>query len=192
MTRRLAGQADSVAFTEAMVEQLAAVADESASMTPVGRERERILLLDLAARRVGERQERLLLVVDGLDEDEGAPPASRKPSIASLLPRRPAGNVRVLVTSRPHPGIPTDVPGDHPLRRCVPRVLEPSPFARHIELAATNELMEQLHGGSSRSESSATSPRPGVGSPSPTWPSSPARPSGSLTACSGPSSAGAS
>ena len=147
VTRRLAGQADSVAFTEAMVEQLAAVADESASMTPVGRERERILLLDLAARRVGERHERLLLVVDGLDEDEGAPPASRKPSIASLLPRRPAGNVRVLVTSRPHPGIPTDVPGDHPLRRCVPRVLEPSPFARHIELAATNELMEQLHGG---------------------------------------------
>jgi hypothetical protein len=147
VTRRLAGQADSIAFTEAMVEQLAAVADESASMTPSGRDRERVLLLEQAARRVAERQERLLLVVDGLDEDEGAPPASRKPSIASLLPRRPASNVRVLVTSRPHPGIPSDVPGDHPLRRCVPRTLEPSPFARHIELAATNELMEQLHGG---------------------------------------------
>ena len=147
VTRRLAGQADSVAFTEAMVEQLAAVADESASTTPSGRDRERILLLDLAARRVGERQQRLLLVVDGLDEDEGAAPASRKPSIASLLPRRPAANVRVLVTSRPHPGIPIDVPGDHPLRQCVPRPLAPSPFARNIELAATNELMGQLHGG---------------------------------------------
>ena len=136
VTRRLTGQADSVAFTEAMVEQLAAVADEPMATTPSGRDRERILLLDLAARRVGERQERLLLVVDGLDEDEGAWPASGKPSIASLLPRRPAANVRVLVTSRPHPGIPSDVPGDHPLRRCLPRPLEPSPFARDIELAA--------------------------------------------------------
>jgi hypothetical protein len=147
VTRRLAGQADSTAFTEALVEQLAVVADEAMSTTPSGRDRERILLLDLAARRVGERQERLLLVVDGLDEDEGEWAAGGKLSIASLLPRRPAANVRVLVTSRPHPGIPGDVPGDHPLRRCVPRPLEPSPFARDIELAATKELMRQLNGG---------------------------------------------
>ena len=148
VTRRLAGQADSDAFTEEMVEQLAVIADEPTAQatTPSGRDRERIRLLELAARRVGEGQERLLLVVDGLDEDEGARPASGKPSIASLLPRRPAGNVRVLVTSRPHPGIPDDVPGGHPLRHCVPRLLDPSPFAHHIEVAAKNELMEQLHG----------------------------------------------
>ena len=148
VTRRLAGQADSDAFTEEMVEQLAVIADEPTAQatTPSGRDRERIRLLELAARRVGEGQERLLLVVDGLDEDEGARPASGKPSIASLLPRRPAGNVRVLVTSRPHPGIPDDVPGGHPLRHCVPRQLDPSPFAHHIEVAAKNELMEQLHG----------------------------------------------
>ena len=148
VTRRLAGQADSNAFTEAMVEQLAAVADEPTmqATTPAGWDRERSRLLDLAARKVGERDGRLLLVVDGLDEDEGARPASGKPSIASLLPRRPAENVRVLVTSRPHPGIPLDVPGGHPLRRCVPRLLDPSPFAHDIEVAAMNELTEQLHG----------------------------------------------
>ena len=148
VTRRLAGQADSDAFTEEMVDQLCVIADEPTAQatTSSGRDRERIRLLELAARRAGEGRERLLLVVDGLDEDEGARPASGKPSIASLLPRRPAGNVRVLVTSRPHPGIPDDVPGGHPLRHCVPRLLDPSPFAHHIEVAAKNELMEQLHG----------------------------------------------
>jgi hypothetical protein len=148
VTRRLAGHADSDAFTEAMVEQLAAVAGEAPpDATAAARDRERSRLLDEAARRVGERGMQLLLVVDGLDEDEGARPASGKPSIASLLPRRPAGNVRVLVTSRPHPGIPSDVPAGHPLRACVPRALTRSPYAHDIELAAKHELREQLHGG---------------------------------------------
>jgi hypothetical protein len=148
VTGRLAGQADSDAFTEAMVEQLAAVASAIVpeATTPAGRDRERRRLLDQAASRVGEWQGRLLLVVDGLDEDEGARPGSGKPSIASLLPRRPPDSVRVLVFSRPHPGIPSDVPGDHPLRRCVPGQLAPSPFAHDIEIDAKDELMERLHG----------------------------------------------
>ena len=148
VTGRLAGQADSEAFTEAMVEQLAAVAGApiTGAATPAGRDRERRRLLELAATRAAERQERLLLVVDGLDEDEAARPGGGKPSIMSLLPRRPPESVRVLVFSRPHPGIPSDVPGDHPLRRCVPRQLARSPFARDIEVEAKNELMERLHG----------------------------------------------
>jgi lipopolysaccharide biosynthesis regulator YciM len=148
VTRRLTGQTDSDAFTEAMVDQLAAITGEAAASaaTPAARDRERRRLLEQAALRVGERQERLLLVIDGLDEDEGAKPDGGKPSIASLLPQRRPDVMRVLVTSRPHPGVPGDVPGDHPLRHCTPRLLAPSPHAKHIELQARQELMEQLHG----------------------------------------------
>jgi len=148
VTRRLAGQTDSNAFTEAMVEQLAVVAGEppAGSATPAGRDKARRHLLDQAARRVAERGQRLLLVIDGLDEDQGARPGSGLPSIASLLPARPPEAVRVLVTSRPHPGIPDDVGGDHPLRHCQPRLLTPSRAAQHIEVVAKDELFEQLHG----------------------------------------------
>ena len=148
VTGRLAGQADSDAFTEAMIEQLAAVAGEPATGTaPAGaRDRERLRLLELAATRIGEQRERLVLVIDGLDEDEGARPGSGKPSIASLLPKRPPDSVRVLVFSRPSPGVPGDVPGGHPLRHCVPRLLAPSPHAEDVRRAAKQELLDQLHG----------------------------------------------
>ncbi|HET7519428.1 MAG TPA: trypsin-like peptidase domain-containing protein, partial [Actinomycetes bacterium] len=148
VTRRLVGQTDSNAFTEAMVEQLAAVTGEppAGSATPAGRDRARRHLLDQAAQRAAERGQRLLVVVDGLDEDQGARPGSGLPSIASLLPERPPEAVRVMVTSRPHPGIPDDVPGDHPLRHCAPRLLATSRAAHHIEVAAKHELVEQLHG----------------------------------------------
>lgn len=108
VTGRLAGQADSDAFTEAMIEQFAAIAGEpvAGTATPAGQDRERRRLLDLAGGRVAERQQRLVLVVDGLDEDQGATAGSGKPSIAALLPKRPPAAVRVLITSRPHPGIP--------------------------------------------------------------------------------------
>ena len=148
VTGRLPGHADSDSFTEAMIEQLAAVAGEplAGTATPGGRDRERRRLLDLAAARVAERQQRLVLVVDGLDEDEGAMAGSGRPSIASLLPRRPSDAIRVLVTSRPYPGVPGDVPHDHPLRHCQPCPLRPSPFAQHVEVEAKRELLEQLHG----------------------------------------------
>jgi hypothetical protein len=148
VTGRLPGHADSGAFTEAMIEQLAAVTGEPVSGTanPAGRDGERRRLLDVVARRVGERQQRLLLVVDGLDEDEGARPDSGKPSIASLLPKRPPESVRILVTSRPHPGVPGDVSSDHPLRHCRRRPLHPSPHAQDVKVEAKRELLEHLHG----------------------------------------------
>jgi len=95
--------------------------------------------------RVAERQHVLVVVIDGLDEDEGAAAGSGKPSIASLLPKRPSDAVRVLVTSRPYPGVPGDVPADHPLRHCRPRSLTRSPFAHDLEVGAKRELLEQLH-----------------------------------------------
>jgi hypothetical protein len=146
VTGRLAGQADSDAFTDAMVEQLAAVAGEpiAGTATPAGRDRERRRVLDLAAARVGDRGERLLLVIDGLDEDQGAKPGG-KPSIASLLPKRPPESVRILVLSRPSPGVPGDVPGDHPLRHCTVRKLAPWSSAQDVRLQAKQELLDQLH-----------------------------------------------
>jgi hypothetical protein len=148
VTGRLAGQADSDAFTEAMIEQLAAVAGEpiAAIATPAGRDRERRRLLDRAAARVGEQGGRLLLLVDGLDEDEGLKLPGGKPSIASLLPKRPPDPVRVLVFSRPSPGVPGDVSGDHPLRHCAVQQLAAWSSAQDVRLQAKQELLEQLHG----------------------------------------------
>jgi hypothetical protein len=148
ITSRLAGQSDSVAFTEAIVEQLAVYAAEDIlhAASPGGWDRERRRLLDLAGQRAAERGERLVLVVDGLDEDQGARPGSGLPSIASLLPKRPPGSVRVIVTSRGHLELPGDVPEDHPLRDCTRRELKPSEFAEGLARRARQELLEQLHG----------------------------------------------
>jgi Trypsin-like peptidase domain len=148
VTGRLAGQADSDAFTEAMIEQLAAVAGEPipTAATSAGRDRERRRLLDQAAAQISQRGGRLSLLVDGLDEDEGARLGGGKPSIASLLPKRPPDPVRVLVFSRPSPGVPGDVSGDHPLRSCTPRLLQPWSNAQDVRLQAKQELLEQLHG----------------------------------------------
>ena len=148
VTSRLTGQADSDAFTEAMIEQLAAIAGEAVTgqATPAGRDRERRRLLEAAAARVAARQQRLVLVIDGLDEDVGAAAGSGLPSIASLLPRNPHAAVRILVTSRPHPGIPDDVPAGHPLRLCDRYQLSASSLAQDIQYEAKTELMARLHG----------------------------------------------
>jgi len=70
VTRRLPGQADSSAFTAALIEQLAAAADEAIAepASRAGRDHERRRLLDRAAARMRECGMRLLLVIDGLDE----------------------------------------------------------------------------------------------------------------------------
>jgi hypothetical protein len=148
ITSRLAGQSDSAAFTEAMVEQLAIYAGENVPRvsSPGGRDRERGRLLDLAGQRAAERGERLVLVVDGLDEDQSTRPSSGLPSIASLLPRHTPESVRVIVTSRVLPELPGYVPEDHPLRRCSRRELEPSELAVGRARLARQELLDQLQG----------------------------------------------
>jgi len=148
VTSRLTGQADIDAFTEAMIEQLAAIAGEpvAGQATPAGRDRERRRLLEAAAARVAARQQRLVLVIDGLDEDVGATAGSSLPSIAALLPRNPHDAVRILVTSRPHPGIPDDVPAGHPIRLCDRYQLATSSLAQDIQYEAKSELTARLHG----------------------------------------------
>src|SRR5581483_5406508 len=94
-----------------------------------------------------EQGRRLIVVVDGLDEDEaGATPVRGRPSIASLLPRRPPPGVRFIVTSRPDPGLPDDVPAEHPLRLAVPHRLAASPVAADLERRAQQELRDLLAG----------------------------------------------
>ena len=67
-----------------MIEQLAAIANEpvSAVATPGARDRDRRRLLERAAGLCAERGERLVLVIDGIDEDVGAAPDIPMPSIA--------------------------------------------------------------------------------------------------------------
>ncbi|MDQ2790104.1 MAG: hypothetical protein M3Y73_10440, partial [Actinomycetota bacterium] len=120
VTARLVGQSDSNACIDALIEQLAALVGESPAglLTPGARRGTLLRLLDDAASRSREAGRRLLLVIDGLDEDSGT---ATGPSIAALLACRPPAEARVLVASRPHPPIPDDVTGDHPLRAISPR-----------------------------------------------------------------------
>ena len=142
VTRRLAGQADSDTYLEAVIEQLAAANGEQPSpMLGHARIREYLRLTDQAA----TAQTRTILVVDGLDEDDSS--TVGLPSIASLLPPRTGGNLRVLVLRRPHPGVPDDVRVDHPLRRVRPVMLAASPHARELQTAATSELEAQFRVG---------------------------------------------
>lgn len=148
ITSRLAGQADSTAYTEAVVHQLAAIVgrEPSPHASPGVREAERRQLLAEAAERVAEDGGTLLLVVDGLDEDQSVRPGGTGPSIASLLPDRLPPNVRVLVASRPNPDLPLDVKARHPLRGDVVRHLSATEYAQDLEHDARFELSRALAG----------------------------------------------
>jgi hypothetical protein len=149
VTGRLSGQADSDAFLNAMIEQLTSLYPAGGSTPAVGGARSGVWweLLASAAVEAGGRGRRLIVIVDGLDEDEaGATPARGRPSIASLLPCHPPAGVRFIVTSRPDPDLPDDLPSDHPLRICHPHRLPVSRVAKDIELRAKQELRDLLAG----------------------------------------------
>ncbi|MEV7346783.1 trypsin-like peptidase domain-containing protein [Streptomyces sp. NPDC093544] len=143
VTARLAGQSDSTACTIALIEQLAALVDEppAVMLTAGARQGTLVHLMEHAAGRAREMGRRLLVVIDGLDEDTGQ---AGSPSIAALLPRRPPPEVRILVASRPHPALPDDVDADHPLSSLTPRRLEASAHARAVEHRARFELNRLL------------------------------------------------
>ncbi|MEV6926493.1 helix-turn-helix domain-containing protein [Dactylosporangium sp. NPDC051485] len=113
VTARLVAQADSTAFTDALLDQLSAVIGETLPgtlTTPVSRDVHRRALLRAAAEQVNAAGRRLLLVVDGLDEDRGGRAGSGLPSIASLLPKVPDKSLRIVVTGRPNPACPMTCP----------------------------------------------------------------------------------
>ncbi len=145
VTARFAANSDRGAFLDVVIEQLAAMLGQPvpASLTDATGTAHLLGLLDEAAAFCADRGQRLVLVVDGLDEDTGA----GGHSIAALLPAKPAAGMRVIVTGRHDPPVPSDVPATHPLRDgSVARVLAASPHAQDVRHAAERELTRLLHG----------------------------------------------
>jgi tetratricopeptide (TPR) repeat protein len=149
VTARFAAQDGRSAFTDAVFEQLLDLLGQTrpAMFTEATREAHLLGALDDAAGICAERAERLVLLVDGLDEDRGVTSAPDAHSIASLLPARPPHGSRVVVAGRPQPPVPDDVPRDHPLRDArIIRPLRRSPAAAAIEGEARRELSRLLRG----------------------------------------------
>ena len=106
-----------------------------------------LALLEDAARACLGRGERLVLLVDGLDEDRGVADGRLRYSIAGLLPARPPPGMRVVVAGRPNPPVPADVLDDHPLRDPgVVRVLTLSRHAAMVRADAERDLRRLIAG----------------------------------------------
>jgi hypothetical protein len=146
VTARFASQNDSAVFTAAVLGQLEELLGlargPSAAGEVAGQYR---LRLREVARSLEQQGDRLVLVVDGLDEDRG--PGAGMPSIASLLPKQCEHKLKVIVASRPDPPIPPDVSPDHPLRSAtLIRRLSRSAQAVAIRDMAELELRTLLNG----------------------------------------------
>ena len=147
VTARYASQSDSSAFLACMLSQLEELcprSDWDTTSEPQAAAAFSALLREAAQSAKGQGR-RVVLVVDGLDEDRGVGMGMR--SIASLLPRRCDGGLKVIVASRPHPPVPRDVASDHPLRSgAAKRELAPSRHARVIRDSAEMELQALISG----------------------------------------------
>jgi hypothetical protein len=143
ITARLASQDDRVAFADAVLEQALALLGQSIPplLTESTRDGHVLAKLDEAAATCLEHGERLVLVVDGLDEDRG----TDGHSVAALLPARPAAGMRIIVASRPNPPLPPDVGEDHPLRdRATVLRLSQSPYAAQTRTDTQREVKRLL------------------------------------------------
>ena len=141
VTARFAGQSDRTAFLEVVLEQLAEVAGQPMPdvLTESNQQAWFGQLLQEAAVACEEKKQRLVLLVDGLDEDRGVTTNPDAHSIAALLPAVPPAGVRVIVAGRPL--VPADVPPWHPLRdKEIVRRLRVSPYAQMVRDDAEREL----------------------------------------------------
>jgi hypothetical protein len=143
ITARFAGNSDRAAFVEIITEQLGDLLGEPVPPFQDQGRRERLWFRWFAdaAALCKARGERLVLVVDGLDEDRGVTGPGAH-SIAGLLPASPPDGARVVVAGRPNPPIPADVPPGHPLRN--PAIIETLSRSEH---AATikSDMQADLH-----------------------------------------------
>jgi WD40 repeat protein len=135
---------DSNQFFSGVVPQLAHLCGVE---TPIPGPDEFNALWQQAAQRAAEQDRHLLLVVDGLDEDlrpEGTP------SVASRLPSLVGAHAHVLVSSRPYPELPADIPPGHPLTDPGAQVsLEPFPGSHELAELARAEIDQLAHGADS-------------------------------------------
>ena len=135
---RRAADATSSRFLDVVIPQLAYLLLED----PPAADRHQFLdLWERAAERAHAANRPLLLVVDGLDEDL-LPPGL--PSVAARLPWAVGGRTHVLVSSRPRPQLPRDVPPAHPLAHAQQVRLEPFVGARDLAALARSELNDIL------------------------------------------------
>lgn len=145
ITARHARQNDRVGFTDVVLEQLAETLGQPmpSFLTDSTRDAHfRGMLANAtdACRGLGET---LVLLVDGLDEDQ----MPTMHSIAALLPPDPPEGLRVVVAGRADRPLPADVPDSHPLRDpATVRRLKPSPYATVVRQDAERELKSQLSG----------------------------------------------
>ncbi len=149
ITARIAAQSTRADFALVLLEQLAELT--AAELPDVLPEATReAFLLDLLAQAAVACQDaggRLVLVVDGLDEDRSVTTGPDAQSIAGLLPAEPPAGMRVIVAGRPNPPVPDDVPDWHPLREPgIVRTLDESEFARDARRLARQELRGLLKG----------------------------------------------
>ncbi|WP_319727932.1 hypothetical protein [Streptomyces sp. MB09-01] len=104
-------------------------------------------MLTDAAQHCHRQGERLVLVVDGLDEDRGVTADPDSYSVAGLLPAAPPHGMRIVVSGRLNPPLPRDVPADHPLHGVdVARTLAPSEHARVARNDMERDLKRLLNG----------------------------------------------
>jgi hypothetical protein len=144
---RYAGQDSKTAFIDVVLEQLATLLNQSVPTyaTDATRETHLLTMLTEAAEAARDAGERLVLVVDGLDEDRGVTSGDGDQSIARLLPARPPADMRVVVAGRPNPPAATDE--GHPLRDpSVVRVLATSRHATVVRDDMERELKRLLQG----------------------------------------------
>jgi hypothetical protein len=148
ITARLAAQDTREAFTEVVLEQLAELLGQDLPSFPAATRDAHLLgMLGQAAEACAVQGERLILVVDGLDEDRGVTAGQDAHSIAALLPADPPAGMRVVVAGRSDHPVPDDVPGWHPLRdRGIVRLLAASGSAQDIKALARQELKRLLRG----------------------------------------------
>ncbi len=149
VTARFAGHSDRSAFVEIVLEQLLDLLDRPMPALLTGATRDSHLLRTLrdAAEQCQAAGLRLVLLVDGLDEDRGVTAGADAYSIAALLPSQPTAGMRVIVAGREHPHLPDDVPSDHPLRDpAVGLRLPTSPRAVVVRQDMTRELLRLLDG----------------------------------------------
>jgi Trypsin-like peptidase domain/WD domain, G-beta repeat len=139
LSRREA-DADSAGFLAAVIPQLAYLLDQDLPSVDLHRFR---ALWQRAAERVSVEDRHLLLVVDGLDEDLRPPGL---PSVAAILPSAVGGGAHVLVASRPHPELPSDLPGAHPLGSTPAVDVESFEGARELAALARQEIDELIVG----------------------------------------------